>query len=1784
MEFVGKQVRKDSRGGGGALSFTGIVKSYDPSSGSFEIVYEDGDSEELDFTAVAAAVVKEDQLAAGEVVVDRCPRLGRKPKKRRRVDRDRLGGGGEEEGGSIGGNGVLLDMNSVNVDLREGEDDGAVSGGSEVGDENCGRVGVDLNETIVKECDVDENSRGIGVENGIMLHADLGEKQELDLNAAFSLNLNEVAFDLNEDDHGKLDTSGGLKDRGCIDLNLDANAESDENAKELDSGGGDAVDTLKKECGFDLNMGLDEEIKDEQDGYCAGRVKGDTDFETGKEDTQNTLEGSRVVEVNEHGVALSNGVVENHHGSNDNPCYASAPSVWKVGNVSVGGFGNCNSVLGRDAPDIKMDSNASIGRNQVETRRSGRRRKVAGNPSPTIEETVSANPAGGKEDVGVVIDGNQKNVGSACKDLSARRRKRRKFSDDPVQETVVLRRSARRGSAKKPEVTTAASDEVLKSVSPEVSALSDEKPRRLYYEPEEELVVLPPEVQLPPSSQNLDLGGIPALDLFSIYACLRSFSNLLFLSPFKLEDFVEAVKSNLPSVLFDCIHVSILQILRQHLEYLSVEGSESASDCLRSLNWDFLDLVTWPLFMVEYFLVHCSSEKHGLDPSSLKLFKSDYYQQPVSVKVGMLRCLCDDMIDAEAIRSELNKRSSGAELELDFDRNVNLGSSRKRKATVYLGRGSVSAEGAIDDTMDLNIDECCLCKMDGNLICCDGCPAAYHSKCVGVANDSLPEGDWYCPECAVDMYKPSVRHRKTLRGAEILGVDPHGRIYFGSCGYLLVSESSDADSSFRYYHRDDLHAVIDALRSSYRFYRNIMEAISKHLDVPVRNLNTVHHLGKLLPSPTLASTVQENVNERKSEGTASSGLFDASKSLSSTHISSEGSAETTQIGPISQIFQKEGLDGSNQSADNCNDPEMKNSAGEKHGSDPHSSDVNTIPLKTYMNYYSFGQSASRVAEDLMTKSSNKIMDGAVKSDEEMISAQMKIILKNTSKLRWPNIQSSNLTVQKEKCGWCFMCRAPMDDLDCLFNMSFGPVKEVPVREVYELQLKENRDGHLTDVIGHIIQIEERLQGLLLGPWVKPDYSRLWRENVLNAKDIASVKCLLLKLESNVHQRAISAEWLKHIDSSAVVGSASHIVVNSKTTASKSALGRKRGRSAESEPRPSNATGGLRMLWWRGGKLSRKLFSWKVLPLSLASKAARQAGHTKIQGILYPENSDFARRTKSLAWRAAVQSSSTAQLLALQVRELDSNIKWDEIDNRHALSALDKEYKKSLRLFKKVIVRRKCSEGEGTKYLLDFGTRKSIPEVITKNGSVVQESSNEKKRYWVSPVHFPLHMLKNFEEKRAARKSSKVVGLGKPSKEKNSFAKSSSEKKGFAYLFARSERPDHYQCGHCKKDVLISEAVCCQSCEEFFHKRHVRKSGSSNHAECVYTCHHCFSGNHIKVGKKKAGKGSSKSTKTGIGNPKAQLSKSKKVAIVRRSVRLKRGGTRKGLRGRPPRVKDNQKVTPPGRKGLRGRPPLVKDDQKGKRPRGRPPLVKDGLTPPIKRSRGRPPLVKDTGNQTPLRKSLRGRPPLVKKDDVKKDDDRKPPPVVVTYLRRSARQAPNREQLKLGKEFPLCQKKRSSASHSYWLNGIRVSSATPEDERVVQFQKTRLVAASAADIVNNQQPKCSLCRESEYTSTSNYISCELCEVWFHGDAFGLDSSKINKVIGFRCHSCRERSPPSCPFVEALKSDEPQVAPDDVQNDDVVAGSDNSEDADLGGCEARPMETDNQQDSNAAIDDS
>uniref|UniRef100_A0A5B6ZGD5 PHD-type domain-containing protein n=1 Tax=Davidia involucrata TaxID=16924 RepID=A0A5B6ZGD5_DAVIN len=1135
----------------------------------------------------------------------------------------------------------------------------------------------------------------------------------------------------------------------------------------------------------------------------------------------------------------------------------------------------------------------------------------------------------------------------------------------------------------------------------------------------------------------------------------------------------------------------------------------------RSLNWDLLDLITWPIFMVEYLLMHSSGLKPGFDLCCLKLFEIDYYKQPASVKIEILRCLCDDVIEVEAIRSELNRRTFTSDLNMDSDRNMKIETSKKRRAQMDVSGGSCLTEEVVDETTDWNSDECCLCKMDGSLICCDGCPAAYHSRCVGVANSLLPEGDWFCPECVIDKDKPWMKLGKSLRGAELLGIDPHGRLYYSSCGYLLVSDSCEAESLIKYYHRNDVTVVTQALKSSDIRYTTILSSISKQWDISVnfngaksdfvsQNLTSCSEflmkgqmpatVPPLLLAPSVTCFKDETIDERKQE--EDSGIAQYSGNIGSVvselvnikpatinHFnkmenqltSSEGSTKISQAITRIQTCQNSGSDCPKRSVGISNDSEIPDHGRSSSTTKPKKRDATQGQCATvYMNYYSFAQTASSVAEELARKSSDKVMEDAIRSVEEIISAQLKAISKKSTKFCWPNIQNLTVHARREKCGWCFSCKFPDDDRDCLFNINDGgPAPAGFTSEVVGFRSKRNRKGHLIDVAAHVLCIEDRLHGLLLGPWLNPHYTKIWRKSVFKASDVASVKHLLLMLESNLRRLALSPEWLKHVDSVVTMGSASHVVTSSVRVSSKHGIGKKRARCSDLEPKPtSNAAAGLGLFWWRGGRLSRQLFNWKVLPHSLASKAARQAGCTKIPGILYPDSSEFAKISKYVAWRAAVETSRSVEQLALQVRELDVNIRWDEIENTNLLSMMDKESKKSIRSFKKVIIRRKCLEGTVMKYLLDFGKRRFIPDVVVRHGSMLEESSSGRKKYWLEESHVPLHLLKVFEEKRIARKSNKMSS-GKL-RESGREMKKASKIRGFSYLFSKAERSENYQCGHCNKDVLIREAVSCQYCEGFFHKRHVRKSVGAITAECTYTCHKCQDGKSTRIDTKKG---------------KPQLPKSNKVAKVCRSLRSN----------------------------------TSKNSCNDKQPVQLQNIKKDSVAVPLRR------LRKDSV-AVPLRRSAR-KVKCVSLQNKKVGG------------RKKGKQIKSRKGKSKKPKKGSLQKKRTQMCHTYWLNGLLLT-RKPNDERVMHFRSKRLLAPSEQSSAILDQPKCSLCCEPEFTSMLNYIGCEICGDWFHGDAFGLSVGNVGNLIGFRCHKCCNRTPPICPHVYGMRSNGAQL--DELKN--------------------------------------
>jgi PHD-finger/WSTF, HB1, Itc1p, MBD9 motif 1 len=220
-------------------------------------------------------------------------------------------------------------------------------------------------------------------------------------------------------------------------------------------------------------------------------------------------------------------------------------------------------------------------------------------------------------------------------------------------------------------------------------------------------------------------------------------------------------------------------------------------------DWSLLDRLTWPVFLLEFLYLRGLVQELGGQCFGLSLSSGEYYGLPVSAKLKILQILCDEVMSSTEVKSELEKREEYSEdLEYDSDDIANVippmpttrrGRPRILKTTTTLKEsqeGSAlekEASGSLDVGQDGNSDDCRICGMDGMLICCDGCPWAYHSRCIGLNKASLPQGQWFCHECTINKLGPSsARIERGARGACFFGIDAAGRQFVGTCDYLIV--------------------------------------------------------------------------------------------------------------------------------------------------------------------------------------------------------------------------------------------------------------------------------------------------------------------------------------------------------------------------------------------------------------------------------------------------------------------------------------------------------------------------------------------------------------------------------------------------------------------------------------------------------------------------------------------------------------------------------------------------------------------------------------------------------------------------------------------------------------------------------------------------------------------------------------------------------------------------------------------------------------------------------------
>eukprot|EP00850_Spirogloea_muscicola_P025421 SM003033S11651 [mRNA] locus=s3033:7:1353:- [translate_table: standard] len=270
-------------------------------------------------------------------------------------------------------------------------------------------------------------------------------------------------------------------------------------------------------------------------------------------------------------------------------------------------------------------------------------------------------------------------------------------------------------STSPPHLATSAQSGCSSSDEGDATPSSCQRRRRLAKPPPASRV--PP---LPPSSvQGLPLPAAILPAALGAYAFLRSFSRTLFLAPFSFSDLAAALRSPAPSRLLAAVHLQLLRLVQRQRADSGADRDSPFRPLFIAADWSRLDELTWPELLRAQLLAW------GFPPALGASMRSDYGRWLLSAKVVALATLCDEVLETAQLRTEVALRERREPLEAPAP---------------LPQQGRLAGRAAAPAEQDDNTDECVVCGMAGNLLCCDGCPGAFHSRCVGVARASLPDG------------------------------------------------------------------------------------------------------------------------------------------------------------------------------------------------------------------------------------------------------------------------------------------------------------------------------------------------------------------------------------------------------------------------------------------------------------------------------------------------------------------------------------------------------------------------------------------------------------------------------------------------------------------------------------------------------------------------------------------------------------------------------------------------------------------------------------------------------------------------------------------------------------------------------------------------------------------------------------------------------------------------------------------------------------------------------------
>lgn len=173
----------------------------------------------------------------------------------------------------------------------------------------------------------------------------------------------------------------------------------------------------------------------------------------------------------------------------------------------------------------------------------------------------------------------------------------------------------------------------------------------------------------------------------------------------------------------------------------------------------------------------------------------------------------------------------------------------------------------------------------------------------------------------------------------------------------------------------------------------------------------------------------------------------------------------------------------------------------------------------YINFYLHGDFSASAASNLaiLTSEENQVPESRSSDNNRKIrctsvALQVKAFSSAAMRFFWPNTEKKLVEVARERCTWCFSCKAPVTSKrGCLLNAAASNAIRDAMKVFAGFRTAKNGDSRLSGIATYIMFVEESLSGLLVGPFTNDTFRKQWHKEVEQATTYNAIKILLLEV-------------------------------------------------------------------------------------------------------------------------------------------------------------------------------------------------------------------------------------------------------------------------------------------------------------------------------------------------------------------------------------------------------------------------------------------------------------------------------------------------------------------------------------------------------------------------------------------------------------------------------------------------------------------------------------------------